>query len=350
MSPAIPRAHKYLFWLNLGLISTFFAEVISGSDLFPYFHFWGVFSVVPLYLLHTLILVTLVFRAGRPALPALYFAGTLFGLYEAYITKILWNPSWGEEIIKIGEVAVFEVLVLVFFWHVWMSFILPLIAAETWLTRSAEIRSRLPLRMQRFFTGRRGWLVLAILGGLFVSINAASASAALRSALGAVLVLGFFGWLWRRLTRDQSYTIEDLLPTRRELAFVVALLAGLYLFTGILLRPEAYPHLLGHLTIWILYGLCALFLSLALKASRLHNDEMTAIPPPPFGARFLWLGGILLYALTAVIAETLLLPLAGPIGLAGWFGAALLGVFCLAWMLRSLFLRSANRPGITLPV
>ena len=44
MSPAIPRAHKYLFWLNLGLISTFFAEIISGSDLFPYFHFWGVFS------------------------------------------------------------------------------------------------------------------------------------------------------------------------------------------------------------------------------------------------------------------------------------------------------------------
>ena len=338
MSPAIPRAHKYLFWLNLGLISTFFAEIISGSDLFPYFHFWGVFSVVPLYLLHTLLLVTLVFRAGRPALPALYFAGTIFGLYEAYITKILWNPSWGDEIIKIGEVAVFEVLVLVFFWHVWMSFILPLLAAETWLTRSTEIRSRLPLRMQRFFMGRRGWLVLAIFGGLFVSINAASAPQALLSALGAVLVLGFFGWLWQRLTREKSYTMEDLLPTRRELVFLLISIAGLYLFTGIFLRPQAYPPLVGHFTIWVLYGLCALFLTLALKASRIPYVEAIAIPAAPLRVRFLWLGGIFLYALTAIIAETLLLPLAGLIGLAGWFGAALLGLFCLAWSLRSLFL------------
>jgi hypothetical protein len=50
-----PRTHKYLFLLNLGLISTFFAEILSGSDLFPYFHFWGIAMVVPLYLLHTLI-------------------------------------------------------------------------------------------------------------------------------------------------------------------------------------------------------------------------------------------------------------------------------------------------------
>ena len=131
MNP-IPRTHKYLFWLNLGLLSTFFAEVISGSDLFPFFHPWGILLVVPLYLLHTLIMITLVYRLGRPTLPALYFAGTLFGLYEAYITKVLWNPDWGE-VFKLAEIAVFEVLVLVFFWHTWMSFIFPLLAAETWL-------------------------------------------------------------------------------------------------------------------------------------------------------------------------------------------------------------------------
>ncbi len=134
-----PRIHKYLFWLNLGLISTFFAEVVSGADLFPYFHFWGITIVTPIYLLHTLILITLVYRKGRPTLPALYFAGTLFGLYEAYITKILWNPGWDEPVFKLAEVAVTETLVLVFFWHVWMSFIVPLLAAETWLTRSVRV-------------------------------------------------------------------------------------------------------------------------------------------------------------------------------------------------------------------
>lgn len=338
MPPVAPRTHKYLFWLNLGLISTFFAEVISGADLFPYFHIWGVFSILPLYLLHTLILVTLVFRMGRPTLPALYFAGTIFGLYEAYITKILWNPSWTNDVTKIGEVAVIEALVLVFFWHAWMAFIFPLIAAETWLTRSAEIRSRLPQRLQRFFTGRRGWLVLAILGGLFVSHNAPSASAVLLSALGAALVLGFFGWLWRHLTREHSYTMEDLLPSQREWIILLVLLAGLYLLNGIFLRPEAYPPFIGHLSIWFLYGLCTLFLALALKASRLPRLQVDAISAAPFEGRFLWLGSIFLYALTAIIAETLLLPLAGLIGLAGWFGAALLGLFFLAWGLWCLFL------------
>ncbi|MBI9048747.1 MAG: hypothetical protein JEZ00_04995 [Anaerolineaceae bacterium] len=339
MNSHIPRIHKYLFWLTLGLISTFFAEVISSADLFPFFHTWGIFLIVPSYLLHTVVLTTLIFRFGRPTLPVLYFTGTIFGLYEAYITKILWNPI-GEDIIKLGEVAVFEVLVLVFFWHAWMSFIVPLLVSEKWLTGSTDIRSNLQRPIQKLLTGHRGWIFLAIGGGFFVSIQAPSVSDALLSTAGSALVLGFSGWLWQRLTRNRQNTIEDLLPNRRELFFLLTLLIGFYIWTGFYLRPEAYPPLMGHVIIWILYTLCILFLIIALKASRSQINDTIIVSSIPLPSRFLWLKYLLVYVLTLIIAITILKPLSGLIGLIGWFGVGILGLISLIWMLRSMKLPS----------
>ena len=344
-----PRTHKYLFWLNLGLISTFFAEVISGADLFPYFHLWGILIVVPIYLLHTLVLITLVYRQGRPTLPALYFAGTLFGLYEAYVTKMLWNPDWGE-IFKIAELAVFEVFVLVFFWHVWMSFIFPLLAAETWLTGSSEILPHFPPRWQRLFGARKGWLWLAILGGLFVTINTSTPGHALLSGLGSALVLGCFGWLWRRLTRGRSYKLVDLLPNRREWIVLGCLLLGIYLLTGLTLRPEAFPPFLGHFMIWLVYGFCIFWLILALRFSRQsqpQGDSLFRSVSPR-----LWLWCIATFALTAAAAEALflVLPLDGPTSMIGWFGVVLLGLLSLLWVMRLLLReRRALRKAAALP-
>jgi len=329
----VPKSHKWLFWLNIGLISTFFAEVISGSDLFPYFHLWGIVTVVPIYLLHCLALVTLVFRFGRPTLPALYFAGTLFGLYEAYITKVLWNPPWnGADAFKLADVAVFEVLVLVFFWHVWMSFILPLLAAETWLTNSNQIRGCFPPRLQRFFNSTAGWLSIAVFSGFFVSINAKSMSEAVLSGLGVLGVLGIAGWLWRRLTRGETYTLEDLLPNRSEFGFLVLLLAGLYLLTGFFLRPEAYPSIVGHLIIWVLYALLTFLFWLALRRSKRCDFHSLETQPP----QWLWVVGVLTFTVFAMLAESLFLPVDELIVLIGWYGSALLGLIAIlhfAWLL-----------------
>jgi hypothetical protein len=64
-----------------------------------------------------------------------------------------------------------------------------------------------------------------------------------------IAVLGLFGGLWRRVSRDHQYTIEDLLPHKREFTVLVTLLLGIYLFTGLTLRSKAFPPLLGHFTI-----------------------------------------------------------------------------------------------------
>ena len=85
----ISKRHQWLFWLILAALSTFFAEVFSGSDMFPYFSAWGLVVVVPLYGLHTILLAHMVYRTDKPRFPSLVFAGMIFGLYEAYLTKVL---------------------------------------------------------------------------------------------------------------------------------------------------------------------------------------------------------------------------------------------------------------------
>ena len=52
---SIPKKHHWLYWLILAALSTFCAEVFSGSDMFPFFSAWGLLVVVPLYGLHTIL-------------------------------------------------------------------------------------------------------------------------------------------------------------------------------------------------------------------------------------------------------------------------------------------------------
>ncbi|MBN1304334.1 MAG: hypothetical protein JXA13_07850 [Anaerolineales bacterium] len=336
---SIPKTHKWLFWLNIGLISTFFAEVISGADLFPYFHYRGIFMVVPIYLLHSLILITIIYRQGRPTLAVLYFAGTLFGMYEAYITKILWTPDWNDSVFRIGELAVFETAVLVFFWHAWMSFILPLLAAETWLTNTTGLLSRFPVRLQQFFLSTRGWIMIAVLSGLFITINAQSPRQILLSGAGVLLVLGLLGWLWRKLTRGCQYSLEDLLPDGKELTVMIAALAAVYLLCGITLRREAFPSLLGHMVIWGLYAVLICLFIMALFRSR-----STAMPVSTNVGQHVWAAGIVVFIITAMLTETLPEGAEGIIEFLGWYGVTFLGlvvfgrqswnIFRLSWQER----------------
>jgi hypothetical protein len=239
--------------------------------------------------------------------------------------------------LKFGDVAVFETLVLVFFWHAWMSFILPLLAVETWLTNSSVLLGYFPVRLQRFFNRPTGWLLIAAFGGLFVSINAKSPREALLSGLGVLTVLGIFGWLWRRLTWGRSYTLESLLPDRRELRFLIFLLAALYVFTGLFLRPEAYPSAVGHLVIWILYVFLALLFGLALRRSRFSTVQSLEGSPP----QWLWIVGVLTFIIFAMLAESIFLPLSWLFMLTGWFGSALLG---LMFFLRFTWLLFKKKP------
>ena len=51
------------------------------------------------------------------SLRTLYFVSLLFGMYEAYITKVLWSPPWNPGSLRIAGIALAETTLLVFFWH-----------------------------------------------------------------------------------------------------------------------------------------------------------------------------------------------------------------------------------------
>jgi len=302
--PALPTSlQKLLFWCILGALSVFFAEVTVGSSPFAFFDAWGLIVVCPLYLLHVLILARVAFARGRPRLAALFFAGVLFGLYEAYMTKQLWNPDWSDNPLRVGGVAVLETIILVLWWHPVMAFLVPLLVAETALCRSRHVARALPRRLQRMLFGKRSTAVLfglAVLLGLLLSsthTRRPTAGHVFVSGLASVGVLFLLVWLWRRATRGVRLALPELLPSGREVVLLCLCLALQYVGLGVLIRPEALPGAGPQASVWLLYAAAVAGLVLSLRQPR---------PAPLFGLgespdRFSWR---LWFGLAAVLVVT----------------------------------------------
>ena len=207
------RRHKVLFWIILGAFSTFFAEVIAGSTPFPFFAPLGILIVFPLYFLHTLFFFSIIFSYGKPTLGSLYTAGLLFGMYEAYLTKVVWTSySPDGPMLSIGGIAIFETLLLVLFWHSVLAFMLPLLIGETYLTKSKEIVGLLPEWIRK--RGRLLFILLLIWGGLFTSVNSPSLPISILSILSSGVVLLLLMVLWKK-TGGDNYSMGELLPSRK---------------------------------------------------------------------------------------------------------------------------------------
>jgi len=116
LNPGTLRPQRLFFVKFLFLDAARFAigHPGRGGQFFvpvAFFNAWGILVVFPLYTLHTLVLAFLFFRRKQISLPVLFLAGMLFGLYEAYITKVLWNPTWGDAHIMVAGLAVVQTAV-----------------------------------------------------------------------------------------------------------------------------------------------------------------------------------------------------------------------------------------------
>lgn len=317
----LPKKIRWLFWLILAAFSTFFAEVFSGSDMFPFFSAWGLLVVVPLYGLHTILLAHLVYQVEKPRFPSLVFAGMIFGLYEAYLTKVIWAPTWGDPMI-IAEFAPVETVVLVFWWHCWFSFILPLLVAEKLLTGSTSLGLSLPGKLGDFLNSWTGLAFVAVFGGFFQSINSPSVGHSLLSGISTTAVLVGLTILWKRVTRGQQYPMKALLPDSREFKWLLIPTGIMYLVMGILIRPEAAPGLIGHLMIWILYGISFLLLFRSQKGAAPQTDKRELENWPT--RKWLVLAGI--FPLAAVTGEIFLQGLFEILAIVFWFGGIVFGL------------------------
>jgi len=334
---SISKKHQWLFWIILAALSTFFAEVFSGSDMFPFFHPWGLLVVVPLYGLHIILLASLVYWAEKPRFASLVFAGMLFGLYEAYLTKVLWAPPWGAPVIIAGFAPI-ETLVLVFWWHAWFSFIIPLLVAEKLLTGSTSLALSFPGKIGKFINSWWGLAAVMIFGGLFQSINSPSVGESLISGISTTAVLVILVLIWKRATRNKNYTMEELLPYPKQFKWLLVPAGIMYLVMGILLRPDWYPGFIGHFMIWILYGLSFFLLARSRKTPVVISEE---IPLESWKyKRWLLLAGV--FPLAAVAGEILLSPIANPLAVVFWFGGIIFGVMMFIKAVRLTFPKSGD--------
>ncbi len=330
--PDVPFWQRALFWVLWGTISVILTEVVTFSSPFPFFTLWGMLVVFPLYTLHVLVLSWLIFRPKRLSLNMLFLAGALLGMYEAYVTKVLWKPTWGgDAMLTFGGVYVVQTAILVLFYHPWMAFVLPLVIAESLFTKSRETLQCLPACVQRWFQGRTA-LVASLFGaycGLFHSLNAPSTGVALASSLSSGMVFWGLVWCWRRTGNDGVHTLRHLLPTNRQAGWLGGLLLFGYLWQGILLRPESMPRtLIPHLTVWGMYLILGglLYLQLRRAPDLLPGELLTK---PPCGLRrtagLFWLVFVLTSALATVVK-----PAAGAVVLLSMIAGVSTGVWLVA--------------------
>ena len=265
------RLTKFFSWFILGAFSVFFAEVVSGSSMFPYFEAWGIFAIMPLYTLHILVLSYVVYNIGRPRFYTLFSAGIIFGMYEAYITKVLWSPPWGDPFILVGGIAAIETIVLVLWWHPFWAFMIPLFAGENLLSGSNEIVNGLPDRFKGLLNSNKAYLLLPLFAFIAGALQSGNSPSPVHSLLSGFSTTGFLILLiavWRKITKGREYSLRQLLPSKKEFYVLFFLLIVLYVVTGIFLRPEALPGFGPQINIWLIYAVFFVLFYLHLKISR----------------------------------------------------------------------------------
>ncbi len=104
MRLAVPR-------LLIGLVVLICAEVFSGASIqVGIWAPWTWLMTYWLYFAHFFVLCTLAVRTGRTSLGALYLWGVLFGLYESWITKVIWFGYGGDGKLALGSIGPYRLL------------------------------------------------------------------------------------------------------------------------------------------------------------------------------------------------------------------------------------------------
>ncbi|MDJ0955116.1 MAG: hypothetical protein QNJ81_15670, partial [Acidimicrobiia bacterium] len=251
----------------------------------------------------------------------------LFGLYEFYITKVLWAPPWGDTI-SLAHVDVVALIVLAFFWHPFLAFILPLAIGEAIGTRSRWVSGRLPSWLTAAGPRRIaiGVGAATVLHGMMTG-NPALALISTASAMAAVL---FAVWLWRR-RRSMTWNLRDLMPNDRQGKAIATVLALQYLVFIPLWNVESIPPLLGHVVVWLLYAGFGLLFHSALAGS-------VASAPPAVSPAAGWTRRRLIRWAGVLLFLSALGSLGPPDAAAViiWIGAAIAGIRTLTGTLRRM--------------
>lgn len=242
--------------LLIGLIVLICAELFSGASLaLGLWHPWTLLVTYWLYFAHFFFLTTLAVRTGRTSLSSLYLWGVLFGLYESWITKVIWSGYNADGKLVMGKIGPygFSEISMVFIFHPVVSFILPLAVASL---LCPPLRCLFP--ELAWFTGKskgaRAVQVYLILS--FAPVMAMNSGGPINLALNLALAIILLSVLLH-LARP-ALTSPDGRPIvvfgRRGFGGLCIYLACLYCITYVGLRPKALPSISVQLFTFVFYA------------------------------------------------------------------------------------------------
>ncbi len=130
--PAKGRPGVVVPRLLLGLIVLICAEVFSGASVQGgIWQPWTWIVTYWLYVAHFIFFTSLAVYTRRTSFWSLYLWGVLYGLYESWITKVIWSGYSGDGKFALGHIGPYGLveLSMVFLFHPLMSFVIPLSVA-----------------------------------------------------------------------------------------------------------------------------------------------------------------------------------------------------------------------------
>ena len=233
-----------------GFLSMIFAEVFSGASPLWFLGIWGWFVTLPLYWAHALLLLNLAMKYERTSLTQLYLWGVIFGLYEGWMTKVIWAGYMGD-VPAFGVFlgfAVGEFFVIALFWHALFSFIIPILVFQIIVqaTNKGEAGSIHTSHLGVISRRKRNYVLLGIIilaGSLFMMMGLGADSFSIMIAgitnLAYIVLLSWFVTSWNSKPLD----LDSLRLGKTGLSITIIYLSALYIFTFFTLFPERIPPL-----------------------------------------------------------------------------------------------------------
>lgn len=263
--------------LFAGLIVLICAEVLSGASLqMGLWHPWVWLVTYWLYFAHFFFFTSLAVRTGTVSLSSLYLWGVLFGLYESWITKVIWYGYSGNGSFGLGRIGPFgySEISMVFFFHPVASFLLPL---SIICVLSPAQRVLYPSLAWLTGTGKRERAIQTYCVVAFATtmgMNSGGTVNLIANIAFAALLLVFLAW---RSGPALSAPGDPglLVFGKKGIAGLGVYLLLLYGVTYVLLRAEGRPSIPGQLFTLVFYMLAI--------AGVLRHKRLGICASPPTG-------------------------------------------------------------------
>ncbi|MFW9919408.1 MAG: hypothetical protein ACFFED_07400 [Candidatus Thorarchaeota archaeon] len=297
-----------------GILSIVCAEMFSGSAPLWMWDLWGLLVVLPLYWGHGLLLLNIALRYQKTSVTHLYILGIIYGLYESWMTKVIWAGYMGQDP-QFGQFlgfAIGEFLVIALFWHAIFSFIVPIFVFQILGSKWGEFT----ITKKRIAV----FGVIVLIASIFIPTGlvfdlGATIVAVLSNGLLLTVAIGV-----TKALHPHGFALDSLRLGKRGLSIVGAYILLLYVFLFIVIFPEriAPPFTLMLTVLFYLLVIAMFYFS---KEKQLAPDIMTDVSG--FNRKHILAGFAIIFALA--ILWTLLSPIASILGTLLYLGMVIAG-------------------------